>query len=265
MENEKFQYREPFFGGGSIGLSLLSNNCGMKRMWINDKDIGISCIWTSVIRYPEDLKRRIVDFIPTVENFNKIRNELIDIDSPPNNPSSIVDIGAKKIQVHQTSYSGLGTKSGGPLGGVEQKSKYKIDCRWSPDYICRKIDTLHKQFEEIDIHNNGCTYLDFGQLIEDDSCKSLLYLDPPYYEKGNDLYQNGFTESDHQRLADLLKRTDHQWILSYDYCPEIMKLYEWAKIEKLSVNYTITALKNKDTEERSSRTKTEVLITKKDK
>jgi hypothetical protein len=33
------QYREPFFGGGSISLVLLSRCPEMKRIWINDKDI----------------------------------------------------------------------------------------------------------------------------------------------------------------------------------------------------------------------------------
>jgi len=46
-----------------------------------------------------------------------------------------LDVGFKKLAIHQISYSGLGTKSGGPLGGKSQESIYKIDCRWSPKHI----------------------------------------------------------------------------------------------------------------------------------
>ena len=47
--------------------------------------------------------------------------------------------GFMKIAVHQLSYSGLGLRSGGPLGGRSQASPYKIDCRWSPEYIYKKM------------------------------------------------------------------------------------------------------------------------------
>ena len=55
------------------------------------------------------------------------------ITAMPDDRGRIVDIGFKKLAIHQISYSGLGTMSGGPLGGAGQKSQYKIDCRWSPD------------------------------------------------------------------------------------------------------------------------------------
>jgi DNA adenine methylase len=102
--------------------------------------------------------------------------------------------------------------------------------------------------------------LDVAELIEDISCSSLLYLDPPYFVKGNDLYQFGFSREDHARLSTTLKNTQHAWLLSYDDCPEIRELYKWACIEAIDVNYSITALKDKDTGERRSRTKTELLI-----
>jgi DNA adenine methylase len=259
-EHTGLQYREPFFGGGSVGLKFLSDNPGTKKIWINDKDIGISCLWTAVIRYHDDFKSRVHGFVPSVTAFRELRSELTTISTLPKQCDEIVDIGFKKLAIHQISYSGLGTKSGGPLGGVEQKSKYKIDCRWSPDYICKKVDKLHSQFKTIEVQGDGCTNLDFSSLIEDTSCDSLLYLDPPYYVKGNDLYQCGFTSKDHERLASALKNTKHAWVLSYDDCHEIRELYKWAYIEPLNVNYSITALKDKKTGERLSRTKAELLI-----
>ena len=102
--------------------------------------------------------------------------------------------------------------------------------------------------------------MDFLDLIKDITCDSLLYLDPPYYIKGNDLYQHGFTVKDHERLASALKNTKHAWVLSYDDCDEIRELYQWACVQPLDVNYSITATKDKKTGERLSRTKAELLI-----
>ena len=258
--HDGLEYREPFFGGGSIGLKLLSENTNITKLWINDKDIGIACLWTSVIRYRDEFQERVRSFTPSVEAFYELRDELTTVSTMPAEPARIVDLGFKKLAVHQISYSGLGTKSGGPLGGVGQKSRYKIDCRWSPNYICKKVDKLHDLFAAIEVRGNGCTNLDFADVIEDTRCPALLYLDPPYYVKGNDLYQHGFTVEDHQRLANALRNTEHAWVLSYDDCREVRQLYEWATVESLDVNYSITATKDKTTGERVSRTKGELLI-----
>jgi len=254
------EYREPFVGGGSVGLSLLSDNLGITNIWLNDKDIGIACLWTAVIRYPDEFQERVRSFMPSVDAFYELRDTLTKVSEMPVEPASIVDLGFRKLAVHQISYSGLGTKSGGPLGGAEQKSQYKIDCRWSPDYICKKVDKLHDLFTTIEVRGNGCTNLDFADVIQDTDCRSLLYLDPPYYVKGNDLYQHGFTGDDHQRLANALRHTEHAWVLSYDDCREVRQMYEWANFESLQVNYSITASKEEGTGKRMSRTKSELLI-----
>lgn len=247
------EYREPFFGGGGIGLKFIADNPQWKKIWINDKDVGIANLWTAVIRYPGELKQMVQKFTPSVEAFDQYKTELLD------GKLEGVECAFKKLALHQISYSGLGTKSGGPLGGRKQKSKYKIDCRWSPDYICKKIDKLHNQFSALVIKNQGCTSLDFTDLIKSKE-DAFLYLDPPYYVKGNDLYQCGFTEEDHKRLADTLESATHSWILSYDDCPKVRELYKWAEIETISVNYSITATRDKESGKRLSRIKTELLI-----
>lgn len=259
--DDGFEYREPFFGGGSIGLKLLEDKPSLKRIWINDFDPGIACLWTTLVKHPDLFKNLVREFQPAVEAFHKFKAELTA--KPPEFTSAaiIADFGFKKLAIHQISYSGLGTKSGSPLGGRYQTSNYKIDCRWSPDYICKKIDMLNERFSKIEIRDECCTNLDFSNLIADTKHKAVIYLDPPYFVKGNDLYQCGFTIEDHERLCLALKKTDHRWLLSYDDCPEIREFYSWAYIEEIKeVNYTITATKNKTTGERLSRTKGELLI-----
>jgi DNA adenine methylase len=239
LQSELTEYREPFFGGGSIGINFLESNPQIKKIWINDKDIGISSLWTSVINHSTELKNKIKEFHPTVQDFDDFKRYLLNVAEP----EDVVDCGFKKLAIHQISYSGLGTKSGTALGGKEQKSIYKIDCRWSPDFICKKIDKLNKLFSKFEIHENKCTNYDFSKML--DLNDSIIYLDPPYYVKGNELYQHGFNNEDHKRLSDHLKENKSHWVLSYDDCEEIRDLYNWAKIEDLTVNYTIKGSTNK--------------------
>lgn len=234
------QYREPFFGGGSIGLNVLNNNdCligeyNFKSFWINDKDIGIYSLWTSVLNHPDTLKEMIRCYKPSVDDFDQFKNYFLENPNPTDD--EIVECGFRKLVLHQISYSGLGIKSGGPLGGREQKSNYKIDCRWSPESICKKIDKINRAMGKVSIK---ITSLDFNDIIADDNDKSFIYLDPPYYDKGGDLYHHSFTVSDHERMSKLLRETSHSWLLSYDDCEEIRELYSWAKIETIDAVYTI--------------------------
>ncbi len=239
------EYREPFFGGGSIGLKTLDFN--IDKFWINDYDCGIASIWYSVINRPEELKKLVMYFKPSVEAFYHIKNVLMNNLSRDLTDDEKVLHGFYKIAIHQTSYSGLGTKSGGPLGGKKQKSIYDIACRWSPEYICKKIDFYNKLFSKNILRHSTCTCFDYSALILDDKERSFLYLDPPYYVKGNDLYQFGFSNDQHYRLANLLKRTHHLWLLSYDFCDEIENMYKrWANIEYLNdVNYSINTSRGK--------------------
>ncbi len=263
-KNNDFEYREPFFGGGSIGILMLEESPNIKEVWINDFDLGIACLWTTVIRRPDLLKKEVLEFKPSIEMFDKFKEELTGEMPELDSDVKVTNFGFKKLAIHQISYSGLGTKSGGPLGGREQKSAYKIDCRWSPHYICKKIDILHERFSKLSIRGNICTNLDFCELINDTQCSAIIYLDPPYFVKGNDLYQHGFSENDHIRLAECLRATKHQWVLSYDDCPEIRKYYNWANVEEIDgVSYSITATKDKETGERRSRSKLELLISSK--
>jgi DNA adenine methylase len=248
------ELREPFFGGGSVGTKFLSQNHSWEKIWINDFDKGISDLWTSVIKHPEALKEMVMNFKPSIEAFDQFKLNLtsgLNMDT--------VECGFEKLAIHQISYSGLGTKSGGPLGGRKQASRYKIDCRWSPEYICRKIDLLHKRFSTVEVFGGRCTCLDFEEVILAGGKDTIIYLDPPYYHKGGDLYQHGFSASDHIRLAEALRKCDCPWVLSYDDCQEIRDLYWWSNIDALNVNYSITGTKNEDGE-RSSRIKPELLI-----
>ena len=232
-------YSEPFFGGGAVGIEFMKNRNEIDSISINDKDIGLSCLWTCVIKYPEELKRKILRFKPSIDGYYAAKIKLLAVEERDEDNAFCLQYGFMKLAIHQISYSGLGTKSGGPLGGKEQKSKCKIDSRWSPLTICKKIDALHAMFASKSIAKNSCTCLDFEEVIARQDSNTLMYLDPPYYAKGNALYQHGFLEEDHRRLANLLNDSNAPWVLSYDDCETIRELYEWANIQVVEADYSI--------------------------
>lgn len=243
--NPDREYREPFFGGGSVGLGVIRSGT-IKSVWLNDADPAIAAFWTSVIRYPQELCALVKDFTPSVGAFDEFKAELLSDDSPPFIHQEVVRLGFKKLAIHQMSYSGLGTMSGGPLGGRAQQSAYKVDCRWSPEHITRGIQNCHDLFSTVEVRYGRCTCFDFITVVRHEGSPAVLYLDPPYYEKGSMLYQHTFTEWDHQRLATALLACPHEWLLSYDDCQTTRNLYAWASVQNISANYTIAGSRKTD-------------------
>jgi len=228
MDHNGWEYREPFFGAGAIGFNILEVLPPSCRAWINDKDLGLICLWNAVQNASEELKDKIEQFEPTIERFYQFKEEDGRADIDP------VETGFRKLALHQMSYSGLGYMSGGPLGGKEQTSEYPIDCRWVKENLMYKVQSLHELMSRIKLK---ITCNDFAELI-DDNPNVFLYLDPPYYEKGDDLYKYSMSDNDHVRLSNLLKTTPNKWILSYDDHPRIRELYDWAEFTLLEIVYT---------------------------
>ena len=198
--------------------------------WLNDADPAIAALWSVVLERPDALCEEIHRFQPSVEAFYRFKAALLvgTIRDP-------VELALAKLAVHQISFSGLGVMSGGPLGGREQRVG-GIGSRWNPDTLCRDVRRDHRAM----VNSRAVvSNVDFQEVLE--GCgKALVYLDPPYYEKGQQLYQYAFRSDDHVRLAASLRRTANPWILSYDDAPQVREMYAFAQVlEMRDLNYSI--------------------------
>ena len=79
---------------------------------------------------------------------------------------------------------------------------------------------------------------DFSAVLNGATSTTFVYLDPPYFEKGGQLYKFPMTDEDHARLAWALRGTPAHWVLSYDDHPRIRELYSWADFNDLFITYT---------------------------
>jgi DNA adenine methylase len=69
--------------------------------------------------------------------------------------------------------------------------------------------------------------------------KSLVYLDPPYFVKGQQkLYANYYGPDDHAAVAAALVGARWPWLVSYDSVPEIRRLYRGYKKREYDLRYT---------------------------
>ena len=82
------------------------------------------------------------------------------------------------------------------------------------------IQEVTKRLDNVVIENQ-----DFETLIKHyDRPESFFYCDPPYVSSEY-IYECGFCWEDHVRLRDTLAEAKGKWLVSYNDCPEIRKLY----------------------------------------
>jgi len=70
--------------------------------------------------------------------------------------------------------------------------------------------------------------------------KTLIYLDPPYYDQGRELYYDYYRPDDHAALATFIKSNmqDRAWIVSYDNVAPIKALYSTFRSIVYNVGYS---------------------------
>jgi site-specific DNA-adenine methylase len=66
MAKGDMPYCEVFCGGAHVGFELLSRRPSAKGL-LNDIDPGVTAVWQAVAEKPEDLKDRICNFTPSVD------------------------------------------------------------------------------------------------------------------------------------------------------------------------------------------------------
>jgi DNA adenine methylase len=227
----RLEYREPFFGGGSVGFHVLERMDAEGTAWINDADLGVSTLWMMIKGAPDALISRVASFVPSVESFREFKS----LDGDANEPT--LDMAFRKLALHRMSYSGLGVMAGGPIGGAGQKSAYGVGCRWNAKSIIREIRRLHRLLNSF--YRVSITDHDHSALVDDAPEDCFIYLDPPYVAAGPSLYKHSFSDADHQRLAGSLRRCKARWVLSYDDHPMVRDLYgSWCHVREIDVTYT---------------------------
>lgn len=211
-------YIEPYAGGAGAALSLLFNE-NISEIVINDIDISIYSLWHSILYQHEELCDKILSTPITMDEWQ--RQKLI---QEKKYSCNLLDLGFSTLFLNRTNRSGI--IKAGVIGGYEQSGDYKMDCRFNKDDIINKIVKISNRADQIHLYNLDC--VDFLNEIADkfDRNNSLVYLDPPYYNKGRALYTNFYTHDDHINLSNyVVNNLYYPWIMSYDDVQEIRKIY----------------------------------------
>lgn len=222
-------YIEPFAGGCGLALKLLMNN-DVKSIILNDFDYAIYAFWYSILNDPDAFCEKIEGETINLEQWHL--HKMI-----YNNQSefSLFEVGFSTFFLNRTNRSGI--LNGGIIGGVEQKGKYTIDCRFNKEILIKKILQIKKYRDKIQLYN--LDVVDFIDNVINMKNNVFTYFDPPYVKKGKQLYKNYFDFNNHDDLKRKIESNiKTPWLVTYDKHPEIGSLYKAYYQEEISINYS---------------------------
>lgn len=223
-------YAEPYAGGASVALSLLFENY-VDQIFINDVDRSIHAFWSAALTQTEDLCELIEQTDVSVEEWHRQRS-IQDEESP-----DTLALAYSTLFLNRTSRSGI--IRGGIVGGKDQKGRWKIDARYKAPELVRRIRRIGRYRSRIEASRLDAA--DFLQNTVPEMGAPLIYLDPPYYVKGGELYRNFYAPKDHEKIAGLVADLREPWVVSYDCVPEVQALYPSATSVVYDLRYSAQA------------------------
>ena len=207
------EYREPFFGGGSMAIEMTKRYPDLP-IWVNDLYKPLYNFWLVLRDDGDYLYDQLIQLKQRHPDQGSARQLFLDAKEKVNE----LDIGYKDKAVafyiiNKCSFSGLTESS--------SFSKQASDSNFS----IRGIENL-KYYSKL-IKNWKITSLDYSELQSDES-DVFIYADPPYNVKDN-LYgykgemHKGF---DHALFADIMDAHLCNVMISYNNHPDIIHRFE---------------------------------------
>jgi DNA adenine methylase len=225
------EYAEPYAGGAAIALELLLQEY-VSRIHINDISRPIHAFWKSVLQETDKLVRLIRDTPLTVRAWDKQKQIIV-------NPSDHDDLelGFAAFFLNRTNRSGI--LNAGIIGGRDQTGPWKIDARFNAPELAHRIESIANLKSRISLSREDAKKFLLKRLAQWPE-KTLIYLDPPYYIKGKELYFDFYSHKDHEEVAELVtqKIRKQRWIVSYDNVESIKEMYEGCRNIAYGVGYS---------------------------
>jgi DNA adenine methylase len=212
------EYVEPYCGGAAVALELLFHEY-VSRVHINDISKPLHAFWKSVLNHTDELCRLICDTPLTVRAWDKQKRVFSNAAD-----YSLLELGFATFFLNRTNRSGV--FNAGVIGGRDQQGPWKIDARFNRTELVFRIESIARMRDRIRL-----TRMDALRFLKakagEWTAKTLIYLDPPYYEKGRELYYDFYQPKDHEQIHKFLTGAfkAERWIISYDNVQQIRKLY----------------------------------------
>jgi DNA adenine methylase len=237
QNNIKGTYCEAYAGGAGAALELLFSK-KVSKIILNDADYHIYAFWRSILHDTERFIAAIKSCRISIGMWERQR-EIYDNSKKYNR----FEVGFSTFFLNRCNRGGI-LPGAGPIGGIKQEGKYLINARFNKGNLISRIQKIAASKSSIQVKNLDA--LEFLQNIRDneDPHSTFIYLDPPYFQQGKNLYLNFYDKADHQSIEEFLRNLHNfKWLVSYDNVPEIKNIYEEYRLFPFDLNYSVQITK----------------------
>jgi DNA adenine methylase len=198
-------FRDLFVGGGSMSIQV-AKDFPTKDIYLNDLDTGVYAYWKCIELCTVEPLNEYLSIPLTMDRYLEVGSS---------SPALLHEQAGRAIILSRINFNGIRK-----VGVKPSKDFYG---RWDPIETVGRNRNLLKLFKgRIHVSN-----LDVLQAIRETQPEDTLFLDPPYFLQGKNLYEVWMKPEEHEALAKNL-RDFKRWIMTYDNHPEIHRLYEFA-------------------------------------
>jgi len=243
------EFREPFFGGGSVGLYLMQTHKDADY-WINDLFYPVYCFWKVLYEQPDLMVSTILDIKANYTVAYDVVVKGVPSKSAVNG-RGLHEFARKQINVfidhkdefntacywyilNKTSYSGMSMI--GSYAPLAWDQNFSINCIKN----LPKTSALMHSVRSLKITN-----LDYAELLTPSDKDTFIFLDPPYkiphnlYGDKGDMHV-GF---DHLKFTQTLKKCTEKWMITYNEDPDLMEWFKDNRQVLWDLQYTMKAAK----------------------
>ena len=249
-------WREPFFGGGSVTIGFLqsekSKNC--QRFVVGDLYPEVYSFWKGIQQNPDGVKQCVYQYMQQFMPNHRDGAEAW-VDTKKNKEEDIIkqaiaegkafwDWGkgidknsltleqraARFFIVNRTSFSGMGDAGSMTNDQLFDFKPSDIEAANEMARLLAPVEILNASFE---VTMQGI----------DNSEGGFVFLDPPYFQQsskgtGSGMYGGTGKESTHnnfphEKLVDLLLSTKSKWLMTYD---DSIAVRKWYKADGIDIN-----------------------------
>lgn len=223
------EFREPFLGGGSIFI-YTKQRFPNKKYWINDLYFELFKFWEMSQKDVDALIDKVYEWrnqFPIGKELHKFLNENL-------HTFNDLERGAAFFIYNRITFSGTSLS-----GGFSESA-------FTGRFTNSSIQRLN-QFAKV-INGSKITNFDYEELVKREGENVFIFLDPPYYSATKSaLYgKNGNMHKlfDHVQFAKNMKNCKHKWLITYDDCEYIRKLFSFANIIPWELMYGMRNVKS---------------------
>lgn len=224
------EFVELYAGSAALSLNLLKRG-DVSSIMLFERDPLLFAFWHCVFNKTDSLIELINKYQPNLDTREQF-GDLLELDEVS---GDLPLMGYAGLLFNRTSFSGV--LHAGPIGGVGQQSKYKVDCRFNRANIIQRIRECAELAPNVSVYfGDAVKALKDANFGVNDS--RVFYVDPPYYVQGPRLYRYHYKFADHIALAEALTCANYRWMLSYDDHPAIRHLYREFPLTQPSLRYS---------------------------